>query len=462
MGTPWLALFLLGFCVLVSTVKPDLGSDRTALLALRSAVGGRTLRLWNVTDQNHCSWPGIQCEDNRVTVLRLPGEALFGQLPTGIFGNLTQLRTLSLRLNALSGPLPSDLSACINLRNLYLQGNEFSGLVPDFLFQLHDLVRLNLASNNFSGEISSGFNNLTRLRTLFLENNRLSGSIPDLKIPMDQFNVSNNQLNGSVPKGLQSFSSRSFLGNSLCGRPLEVCVGDLVVPTGEVGDNGGSGHKKKLSGGAIAGIIIGSVLGFVLILVILMLLCRKKSDKQTRSVDLATVKVPEVEVQAGKPVGDIENGGHSDGFTVPVTTTATATATAAATAAVATVNGNGTGSKKLVFFGNAARVFDLEDLLRASAEVLGKGTFGTAYKAALEVGSVVAVKRLKDVTITEREFREKVEAVGSMDHENLVPLRAYYFSADEKLIVYDYMSMGSLSALLHGKLFHFVRSHIGS
>ncbi|XP_023519825.1 probable inactive receptor kinase At1g48480 [Cucurbita pepo subsp. pepo] len=450
MGTPWLALFLLGFCVLVSTVKPDLGSDRTALLALRSAVGGRTLRLWNVTDQNHCSWPGIQCEDNRVTVLRLPGEALFGQLPTGIFGNLTQLRTLSLRLNALSGPLPSDLSACINLRNLYLQGNEFSGLVPDFLFQLHDLVRLNLASNNFSGEISSGFNNLTRLRTLFLENNRLSGSIPDLKIPMDQFNVSNNQLNGSVPKGLQSFSSRSFLGNSLCGRPLEVCVGDLVVPTGEVGDNGGSGHKKKLSGGAIAGIIIGSVLGFVLILVILMLLCRKKSDKQTRSVDLATVKVPEVEVQAGKPVGDIENGGHSDGFTVPVTTTATATATAAATAAVATVNGNGTGSKKLVFFGNAARVFDLEDLLRASAEVLGKGTFGTAYKAALEVGSVVAVKRLKDVTITEREFREKVEAVGSMDHENLVPLRAYYFSADEKLIVYDYMSMGSLSALLHG------------
>ncbi|KAG7019902.1 putative inactive receptor kinase [Cucurbita argyrosperma subsp. argyrosperma] len=450
MGTRLLALFLLGFCVLLSTVRPDLGSDRTALLALRSAVGGRTLRLWNVTDQNHCSWPGIQCEDNRVTVLRLPGEALFGQLPTGIFGNLTQLRTLSLRLNALSGPLPSDLSACINLRNLYLQGNEFSGLVPDFLFQLHDLVRLNLASNNFSGEISSGFNNLTRLRTLFLENNRLSGSIPDLKIPMDQFNVSNNQLNGSVPKGLQSFSSRSFLGNSLCGRPLEVCVGDLVVPTGEVGDNGGSGHKKKLSGGAIAGIIIGSVLGFVLILVILMLLCRKKSAKQTRSVDLATVKVPEVEVQAGKPVDDIENGGHSDGFTVPATVTATATATAAATAAAATVNGNGTGSKKLVFFGNAARVFDLEDLLRASAEVLGKGTFGTAYKAALEVGSVVAVKRLKDVAITEREFREKVEAVGSMDHENLVPLRAYYFSADEKLIVYDYMPMGSLSALLHG------------
>jgi hypothetical protein len=32
----------------------------------------------------------------------------------------------------------------------------------------------------------------------------------------------------------------------------------------------------------------------------------------------------------------------------------------------------------------------------------------------------------------------------------VVPLRAYYFSKDEKLLVYDYMSMGSLSALLHG------------
>ena len=103
-----------------------------------------------------------------------------------------------------------------------------------------------------------------------------------------------------------------------------------------------------------------------------------------------------------------------------------------------------------MFFGNAARAFDLEDLLRASAEVLGKGTFGTAYKAVLEAGPVVAVKRLKDVTISEKEFREKIEAVGAMDHESLVPLSAYYFSRDEKLLVYDYMSMGSLSALLHG------------
>jgi len=110
--------------------------------------------------------------------------------------------------------------------------------------------------------------------------------------------------------------------------------------------------------------------------------------------------------------------------------------------------------------------FDLEDLLRASAEVLGKGAFGTAYKAVMENGSAVAVKRLKDVDLPEPEFRERIAAIGAVQHELVVPLRAYYFSKDEKLLVYDYMSMGSLSALLHGKklppFHHFYRFFLTS
>ncbi|KAG2667693.1 hypothetical protein I3760_15G127900 [Carya illinoinensis] len=438
-----LPILLFTFLIVFPLSRPDLGSDRSALLALRSAVGGRTL-LWNVTESNPCSWAGVVCEDNRVTVLRLPGVALSGELPSGIFGNLTRLRTLSLRLNALTGQLPADLALCGNLRNLYLQGNLLSGEIPDFVFSLHDLVRLNLASNNFSGGISLGFNNLTRLKTLFLENNQLTGLIPpELDIPkLEQFNVSNNMLNGSVPEKLQSFKEDSFMGNSLCGRPFESCFGNVTVPGQESGNNGG----KKLSGGAIAGIVIGSVLAFLVILAILLVFCRKKSsNKQTSTVDIAMAKHPEVEIPGDKPAGDVESGGYGNGYSV-----AAAAAAAMTGNGKADVNGGGGGAKKLAFFGNAARVFDLEDLLRASAEVLGKGTFGTAYKAVLETGTVVAVKRLKDVTISEREFKEKIDAVGAMDHENLVPLRAYYYSRDEKLLVYDYMAMGSLSALLHG------------
>ncbi|XP_057752135.1 probable inactive receptor kinase At1g48480 [Arachis stenosperma] len=442
--------------------KADLASERAALLALRSSVGGRTL-FWNATNQSPCNWAGVQCEQGQVVELHLPAVALSGRIPAGIFGNLTHLRTLSLRFNALTGPLPADLASCINLRNLYLQRNLLSGEIPELLFRLPDLVRLNLGFNNFSGGVPAEFNKLSRLRTLYLQNNQLSGPIPQLSLPdLEQFNVSNNFLNGSVPDKLQKFPQDSFLGNSLCGRPLKLCPGDDASASSPSGDipNNKTKKKNKLSGGAIAGIVIGSVVCLLLLVFALILLCRKKSSKKTSAVEVATVKHPEPELPGDKPVDELENGpgphsngAHENGYTVA----------AAAAAAMATGNGNkaeangggGSGAKKLVFFGNsatagAARPFDLEDLLRASAEVLGKGTFGTAYKAVLEAGPVVAVKRLKDVTISEKEFKEKIEIVGAMDHENLVPLRAYYFSRDEKLLVYDYMPIGSLSALLHG------------
>ncbi|KAK7358112.1 hypothetical protein VNO77_00033 [Canavalia gladiata] len=428
----------------------DLASERAALLALRSAVGGRTL-FWNATNKSPCNWAGVQCEHDHVVELHLPGVALSGQIPVGIFGNLTQLRTLSLRFNALTGTIPSDLASCVNLRNLYLQRNLLSGEIPPLLFRLPDLVRLNMGFNNFSGPFPTGFNNLSRLKTLFLENNHLLGPIPDLNsLSLDQFNVSNNFLNGSVPLKLQTFPQDSFLGNSLCGRPLALCPGDDgTSPSSPLAvDNNGNKKKKNLSGGAIAGIVIGSVVCLLLLAFVFILACRKKSGKNTSAVDIATVKHPESEVLAEKSVSDVENGGgHGNGHSAVA---AAAAAAISGSGAGNNAEANGGGAKRLVFFGNSARAFDLEDLLRASAEVLGKGTFGTAYKAVLEAGPVVAVKRLKDVTISEKEFREKIETVGTMDHENLVPLRAYYFSRDEKLLVYDYMPVGSLSALLHG------------
>ncbi|KAJ0264335.1 inactive receptor kinase RLK902 [Hirschfeldia incana] len=433
-----LSLLLLSL-LLLSLPPPslqDLSADKSALLSLRSSLGGRT-HLWNPEHPTPCNWTGVSCDSDRVTALRLPGVALSGQIPEGIFGNLTQLRTLSLRLNALTGTLPLDLGSCSDLRRLYLQGNKFSGEIPEVLFSLSNLVKLNLGDNGFSGQISSGFKNLTRLKTLFLENNKLSGPLLDMGLGLDQFNVSNNLLNGSIPKSLQRFDSDSFVGTSLCGKPLGVCSNEGTVPSQpiSVGNIPGTDEKRekgKLSGGVIAGIVIGCVVAFFVVVMVLMALFGKKGSERrsTRDVDVGrTIKQLDIETPGEK--------------------SAVEAATESGLAAPTEVNSSGT-TRKLVFFGNATKVFELEDLLRASAEVLGKGTFGTAYKAVLDAATLVAVKRLKDVTMADREFKEKIEVVGAMDHENLVPLRAYYYSGDEKLLVYDFMPMGSLSALLHG------------
>ncbi|KAL8517558.1 hypothetical protein ACS0TY_015713 [Phlomoides rotata] len=107
---------------------------------------------------------------------------------------------------------------------------------------------------------------------------------------------------------------------------------------------------------------------------------------------------------------------------------------------------------KLVFFEDANPTFDLEDLLRGSAKVLGMGTYGGCYFASLENGNRVVVKRLKDVAL--KEFQQHIEVLGRMGHENVAKLRAYYFnfSIDEMLLVYDHYDQGSVSSMLHGEL----------
>ncbi|KAG8096971.1 hypothetical protein GUJ93_ZPchr0013g37710 [Zizania palustris] len=427
----------------------DLNTDALALQTLRSAVGRSALPSWNSSTPT-CSWQGLTCENGRVTELRLPGAGLMGGLPSGVLGNLSALRTLSLRYNALTGPIPDDLSRLAELRAIYFQHNSFSGEVPASLFSLKNLVRLDLAGNKFSGQISPDFNKLNRLGTLFLDGNDFSGEIPKLDVPtLENFNVSYNKLNGSIPTKLRKMPKESFLGTGLCGGPLGLCPGESApTPTGSPEGGGvdvGGGRKKKLSGGAIVGIAIGCVIG-VLLLLALLFFCRKRSSAARSAMAVEKVRdlqMPPLEVEPKAPNGSAAH--------VAAAAAAPGAAAAAATAAAKSGGAMG-GSKKLIFFGPmaAAPPFDLEDLLRASAEVLGKGAFGTAYKAVMESGGGVAVKRLKDVDLPEPEFRERIAVIGAVQHELVVPLRAYYFSKDEKLLVYDYMSMGSLSALLHG------------
>jgi hypothetical protein len=438
-----LALLLLALVSGLARAADDLASDAEALQAFLAPFGSSIVE-WNAS-QPACTWTGVVCAGGRVTELHLPGSGLRGDLPVGVLGGLTKLAVLSLRFNALSGALPPDLAACVELRVVNLQSNLLSGEIPA---ALPALTQLNLADNRFSGRVPAAIARNGKLQVLYLQGNLLTGPLPDVAAPssLTDFNVSFNNLTGEVPRGFSGLPVTSFLGMSLCGKPLPPCrasPGSLPPSRSPAlalkrGASSSDDHRSRhrLAGGAIAGIVIGSAFGFLLVAAVLLLLCgafRRQPRTTYRSQDAVASELALHSKEAMSP------NGHT-----PRVSDARPMQPAPAVAPTTV------GRKKLLFFVRIPRPYDLEDLLRASAEVLGKGTYGTTYKAAIESGPVMAVKRLKETSLPEREFRDKVAAIGGIDHPNVVPLQAYYFSKDEKLMVYEYVAMGSLSSMLHG------------
>lgn len=107
---------------------------------------------------------------------------------------------------------------------------------------------------------------------------------------------------------------------------------------------------------------------------------------------------------------------------------------------------------KLSFVREDIEKFDLQDLLRASAEVLGSGTFGSSYKAVVNGGQAIVVKRYRHMNnVGREEFHEHMRRLGRLKHPNLLPLVAYYHRKEEKLLVSEFVDKGSLASHLHGK-----------
>ncbi|KAL0721730.1 hypothetical protein Bca4012_036329 [Brassica carinata] len=424
--------------LLTERVNSEPLEEKQALLAFLQQIPHENRLQWNESD-SACNWVGVECNSDGSSVysLRLPGTGLVGQIPSGSLGKLSQLRVLSLRSNRLSGQIPRDFAKLTHLRSLYLQHNEFSGEFPASITQLTGLVRLDISSNNFTGSIPFAVNNLTLLTGLFLGDNRFSGNLPSITVGLTDFNVSGNNLNGSVPSSLSKFPAASFAGNvNLCGGPLRPCKSFFVSPSPSPSDDDSpptsrlSGKKSKLSTAAIIAISVASGVVFLLLLALLLCFCLRKR----RGGGSRTTK-PTKPAETTRNVPDsVPPAGGASSSSKDVTGTS-----------------SGMGERnRLVFTEGGVYSFDLEDLLRASAEVLGKGSVGTSYKAVLEEGTTVVVKRLKDVAASKKEFESQMEVVGRTRHPNVVPLRAYYYSKDEKLLVFDFMPNGSLSALLHG------------
>lgn len=435
---------LLHSCDARNITTGNITTDSQALLEFKKAAdpAGHVLRTWKVLNETCTRWLGVSCNKKRVYQLRLNNLGLSGTVKNNTLSKLGALRYLSMQNNSFTGSIPGDLPilrglATVNLQNaqfsgrfpqfkantkikyMHLTGNNLSGPIPD-LSALKFILHLDLSVNSFNGSLPG--NLPPRIEILNLRNNSFSGNVfQSVPANLSSLDLSYNQLSGPIPPALAARFPNAFAGNlGLCGPPTSnLCPGN---PTSS------SRHSSRLSTRSIIIIVVATVLGLLFLLLLLGLLAYLYRRRNRR--------------RPGADQTLEEHGLRRAGSSKLVLSAATGGGGAIADSDRA----------ELIFVEGAPYKFDLEDLFRASADILGKGTLGTSYRARLGSGDVVVVKRLKDVKDMPRtEFEKQMTVLGQIRHPNLLPLRAYYWARDEKLLVYDYMFTGSLASVLHGQ-----------
>ncbi|KAK3184650.1 hypothetical protein Dsin_031936 [Dipteronia sinensis] len=313
-------------------------------------------------------------------------------------------KVLNIRLSdmGLEGKFPDGLANCSSMTGLDLSRNKLSGTIPDNISHIVKfLTTLDLSSNSFSGSIPNSLANITFLNSLKLDNNHLSGQIPAELAQLGRlksFSASNNNLSGQIPMFSPNVSvSREDFENNpgLCGRPLSACQANSNGP-----------HTGVIAGAAVGGVTFAAiVVGIGMFFYFRKMAVKKKKDDDPEGNKWA---------KSLKGVKGI----------------------------------------KVSMFEKSVTKMRVSDLMKATNafsknNIIGSGRTGTMYKAVLEDGTPLMVKRLQDSQHSEKEFLSEMATLGSVKHRNLVPLLGFCVAKTERLLVYRDMPNGTLNDQLH-------------
>ena len=194
-------------------------SDPEILLKFKSSLTNATaLEYWENNskppcNEHHANWVGVLCDNGTIWGLQLENIGLSGSIDVNTLTGLSNLRTLSFMNNNFSGPIP-ELNKLIALKSIYLSNNRFSGDIPGNAFAgMIWLKKLHLSQNQFTGAIPASLATLPKLLELKLDGNQFSGQIPDFKQQdLQKVDVSNNGLEGSIPASLSKMNASMFSG----------------------------------------------------------------------------------------------------------------------------------------------------------------------------------------------------------------------------------------------------------
>ncbi|XP_058093629.1 probably inactive leucine-rich repeat receptor-like protein kinase At3g28040 [Magnolia sinica] len=350
----------------------------------------------------------------------------------GYFRNLS---VLDLRSSLLYGSIPEDLCDSNSLSVLQLDGNSLSGPIPAEIGNCSSLYLLTLSHNSLNGPIPMAMSRLQKLKILNLEFNSLSGEIPQQLGSLDNLlavNISYNRLVGRLPNGgvFPSLDQSALQGNlGLCSpllkgpckmnvpKPLVLNPDAYGLRNGghEIGtsDSMRVRHSKRFL--SISAIVAISAAVLIVIGVVVVSLLNVSARRRIAFIDHAMDSM-------------FSSSSRSRGPALG----------------------------RLVLFhpNNDFRCEDWVDnaeILLNKATEIGKGVFGTVYKASIGGGRIVAIKKLITSNIIQYhdDFDREVRILGNARHPNLMTVQGYYWTPQFQLLISDYASNGSLHARLH-------------
>ena len=172
--------------------------------------------------------PATLINATKFTEIYLSYNKFTGKVPT--LAIMPNLRILSMEENGLGKGEDDDLSFLYTLSNsskledLYIDNNNFGGVLPDIISNFSTkLKQMAFGSNQIRGTIPDGIGNLASLEALGLERNQLTGSIPNSIGKLQnlvELYLNENKLSGSIPSSLGNIISLlqiNFNQNSLQG-----------------------------------------------------------------------------------------------------------------------------------------------------------------------------------------------------------------------------------------------------
>ncbi|KAM7530407.1 hypothetical protein LguiB_033817 [Lonicera macranthoides] len=417
----------------------------------------------------------------KLTVLDLSYNQLNGPILTTLL-TMPTLQQLHLENNMLVGSIefssPSSSSKESNLRILDLSNNHLNGYFPDGFDSLTGLNVLRLAGNNFSGSLPTSMGDISSLSSLDISQNHFTGPLPNnLPNTLESFNASYNGLSGVVPENLRKFPPSSFYpGNSA-----------LQFPNPPPGTNPGPNRnpKRKPIKTVIKIVVIIACVIAVVILILLAIfihyirISRRPLPQHVTNKDVRQRAPPNPssgrESGSGGLVVSAEDlvasrKGSSSEIISPDEKTAAITGfSPSKNSHFSWSPGSGDSytadlsrldvrspdrlAGELYFLDDTIS-FTPEELSRAPAEVLGRSSHGTSYRATLDNGLFLTVKWLREGVAKQRkDFAKEAKKFANIRHPNVVGLRGYYWgpTQHEKLILSDYISPGSLASFLYDR-----------